>query len=69
MIQDKECMIFIIIMMTEILHDEHNDRGNAERIHDNDALRIFAKNTFIQNDERLEVLLGELKEIAGILFC
>ena len=44
-------------------HDEHIDRGNAERIHDNDALRIFAKNTFIQNDERLEILLGELKEI------
>ena len=28
-------------------HDEHNDRGNAERIYDNDALWIFAKNTFI----------------------
>ena len=43
-------------------YEAHNDRGNTKRFYDNDALRIFARNILIENDERLEILLGELEE-------
>ena len=43
-------------------HDDRKEWENDSRIRGNDrTLQVFAKNAFIHNDERLEILLGELE--------